>query len=254
MTYRIRNIVIAVGLALVAMLLTLLYVTNYRNSVQHNAGSVVVYAAAQDIPAGTNGADIVSQHELRTLTIPRSDVVPGAISSPQQIDNLVSTANVYSGEQITLRRFANRTEQGVRAQLHALMRAIQIPGDANQLLAGTLQAGDHVDVVASVHYPTPNAAATTARVVLRNLLVLVAPTAPSGTSKLSSSTSTSSSGSGATDSVMLQVSEAQVHKLWYVIANDNWSLELRPVSDSTDSAPNNQDANSILGLTKGGPR
>ena len=29
MTYRIRNIVIAVGLALVAMLLTLLYVTNH---------------------------------------------------------------------------------------------------------------------------------------------------------------------------------------------------------------------------------
>ena len=30
MTYRIRNILIAVGLALVAMLLTLFYITNYK--------------------------------------------------------------------------------------------------------------------------------------------------------------------------------------------------------------------------------
>ena len=250
MTYRIRNIVIAVGLALVAMLLTLLYVTNYRKSVQHNAGSVVVYAAAQDIPAGTNGADIVNQHELHPLSIPRSDVVPGAISSPQQIDNLVSTASIYSGEQITLRRFANHSEQGVRAQLHALMRAIQVPGTANQLLAGTLQAGDHVDVVASVHYPTPDSATTTARVVLRDLLVLAAPSLPTGASKLSSSASST----GATDSVMLQIPEGQIHKLWYVVTNDTWTLDLRPVSDSTDSAPNNQDADSILGLSKGGPK
>ena len=35
MTYRTRNIAIAVGLALAAMLVTLLYVVNYRSSVQH---------------------------------------------------------------------------------------------------------------------------------------------------------------------------------------------------------------------------
>lgn len=250
MTYRIRNIVIAVGLALVAMLLTLLYVTNYRKSVQHNAATVHVYAATKDIPSGTNGADIVKQNDLHQLSVPRSDVVPGAISSPQQISNLVSTASIYSGEQITLRRFANRTEQGVRAQLHGLMRAIQIPGDANQLLAGTLQEGDHVDLVASVKYPDPTSSPAAARVVLRNLLVLVAPTAPTATSKLSSSTSSS----GATESVMLQVPETETHTFWYVIANDDWSLDLRPVSDSTDSKSNNQDANSILGLTKGGPK
>jgi len=250
MTYRVRNIVIAVGLALVAMLLTLLYVTNYRKSVQHNAATVQVYAASTDIPSGTNGSDIVKQHELKPLSIPRSDVVPGAISNPQQIENLVSTANIYSGEQVTLRRFANHTEQGVRAQLSGQMRAIQIAGNPNQVLAGTLQAGDHVDLVASVHYPDPGSQATAARVILRNLLVLVAPPAATAASKFSSS----SSSSGATSSLMLQVSEAQMQKFFYAITNDDWSLDLRPVSDSTDTAPNNQDANSILALTKGGPR
>lgn len=249
MTYRTRNIVIAIGLALVAMMLTLLYVTNYRRSVQHGAASVQVYVASQDIPAGTTGADIVKQHELHALSVPRSDVVPGAISSPQQIDNLVVTEPVYSGEQVTLRRFATHSQQGVRAQLHGPMRAIQIAGNPNQLLAGTLQAGDHVDLVASVHYPDPSSSATTSRVVLSDLLVLVAPTAPTAASKLASAPSSTS----ATDSVMLQITEAQIHKLFYVVSNDVWSLDLRPVADATDTAPSNDDADSILGL-KGGPR
>src|SRR6058998_3051177 len=103
MTYRIRNIVIAVGLALVAMMLTLFYVTNYKRSVQHNASSVQVYVAARDISSGVTGADLVKQHALKGVTIRRSDVVPGAISSPDQIGNLVLTAPVYAGEQVTLR-------------------------------------------------------------------------------------------------------------------------------------------------------
>ena len=56
MTYRTRNIAIAVGLALVAMLLTLVYVTSYRRSVQHAQATVNVYVAAHDIPAGTAGS------------------------------------------------------------------------------------------------------------------------------------------------------------------------------------------------------
>lgn len=245
MTYRVRNIVIAVGLALVAMLLTLLYVTNYRKSVQHSAGTVQVYVAAQDIQSGTTGSDIVKQHELRQLSIPRSDVVPGAISSPQQIADLVLTTNIYDGEQVTLRRFANRTEQGVRAQLHGTMRAIQVAGNPDQVLAGTLQAGDHVDLVASIHYPDPSSSATESRVVLHNLLVLVPPAATtSGSAKLSSS-------SGSTSTVMLQVGETQIHTLFYVVTNDAWSLDLRPVADASDSAASNQDADSILALNGG---
>ncbi|MBV8395126.1 MAG: hypothetical protein JO064_02545, partial [Actinobacteria bacterium] len=53
MTYRTRNIVIAVGLALVAMLITLFYVANYRRSVQSDQQTVKVFVAARDLPVGT---------------------------------------------------------------------------------------------------------------------------------------------------------------------------------------------------------
>ena len=71
MTYRVRNLVIAIGLALVAMMLTLFYVTNYKRSVQKDASSVQVYVAARDIQAGVSGADLVKQHALKVETIRR---------------------------------------------------------------------------------------------------------------------------------------------------------------------------------------
>ena len=145
MTYRIRNILIAVGLALLAMLLTLFYVTNYKRSVQHSTTGVQIYVAVRDLTAGTAGADIVKQHDLRVETVQQRDVVPGAISSPAQVSGLVLAAPVFAGEQVTLRRFSDVAAQGIRSQLKGTLRAVQVAGDANQLLAGTLATGDHVD-------------------------------------------------------------------------------------------------------------
>ena len=159
MTYRIRNILIAVGLALIAMMLTLFYVTNYKRSVQKSASSVQVYVAARDIPGGTSGADIVKSKDLKLETVQRKDVVPGAISNPDQVANLVTAAPLFAGEQVTVRRFNDVAAQGIRAQLRGTMRAVQIAGDPNQLLAGTLQAGDHVDLVANLRLSSQSATA-----------------------------------------------------------------------------------------------
>ena len=93
--------VVAVLLGLMAAALTTIYVTNYRKNVQHGQQDVGVLVAATDIPAGTSGAAIVSGHMLAKKTIPRTALVPGAISSPDQIARLVSTQEVMIGEQVT---------------------------------------------------------------------------------------------------------------------------------------------------------
>jgi Flp pilus assembly protein CpaB len=236
MTYRIRNILIAVGLALVAMMLTLFYVTNYKRSVQKSTSSVQVYVAARDIAAGTAGADIVKGKTLKPETVQRRDVVPGAISSPDQIASLVASAPVYAGEQVTVRRFTDVAAEGIRSQLKGTMRAVQVAGDPNQLLAGTLQAGDHVDLVANLHTTstTGNTAAT--RIVLRDLTVL---TSPGDGGKLSQSDSGTSA--------ILAVSDTQVQRLFFVLKNADWTLELRPVLNAADSADRTDNINSVLG-------
>jgi Flp pilus assembly protein CpaB len=236
MTYRIRNILIAVGLALVAMMLTLFYVTNYKRSVQKGASSVQVYVAARDIPSGTSGADIVKGHQLKVETVQRKDVVPGAISNPDQIATLVAGAPIYTGEQMTVRRFNDAAAEGIRSQLKGTMRAVQVAGDPNQLLAGTLQAGDHVDLVANLRLSTQSASSTATRIVLRDLTVL---TSPSDQSKLSQSTTGSSS-------VILAVSDTQVQRLFFVLRNADWTLELRPVVNAADSGERLDTLNTVL--------
>lgn len=236
MTYRIRNILIAVGLALVAMMLTLFYVTNYKRSVQKSTTGVPVYVAAHDLTAGTSGADIVKQHDLRQETVQQRDVVPGAISNPHQVSGLVVSAPIYSGEQVTLRRFSDAAAQGIRSQLKGTLRAVQLAGDPNQLLAGTLQAGDHVDLVANLRLNS-NTTTSETRIVLRNLTVLIAPPAP-GLGKVSQQ-------SGSV-SATVAVTDTQVQRLFFVMKNADWTLELRPVVGAVDSGETPATLTSIL--------
>jgi Flp pilus assembly protein CpaB len=239
MTYRARNVVIAVGLALVAMLLTLLYVTNYKRSVQQSQTKVQVYVAAHDIAAGATGADLVGGHAFRLADVTRSSVVPGAISSPDQVESLVVASPIYAGEQVTLRRFTDVAAEGIRAQLNGTMRAIQVAGDPNQLLAGTLQAGDRVDVVANLHETTATGDADATRTVLRDISVLVAPK-PTSSSVSEVSPSTESS-------VILAVTDSQALRLFFVVKNADWSLELRPVGDATDGPDQVDTMTTMLG-------
>jgi Flp pilus assembly protein CpaB len=240
MTYRIRNGAIAIGLALVAMLLTLFYVVNYRRTVEHSQATVQVYVAAHNIPAGTAGSAIVHSGALEATSIPRHGVVPGAISDPNQVASLVLTQPLYAGEQVTLRRFSDVHSEGIVGQIKGNMRAIQIPGDPNQLLAGTLKAGDHVDIVANLTTSDQGSAHVT-RIVLRDIAVLQAagtgPTVP---------------GANNNASVIVAVTDTQVQRLYYVLKNADWTLELRPAIDASDS-PERLDTLQTV-LTSGGLR
>ena len=238
MTYRLRNIALAIGLALVAMLLTLLYVKNVRRSAQTDVANVQIYVAGKDLAAGTSGAQIVKHGDLRIENVQKRDVVPGAISSPAQVDSLMLAAPLYQGEQVTLRRFTNAAAEGIRAQLTGTMRAVQVAGDANQLLSGTLDAGDRVDLVANLHLTSTDGSASTAtRIVLRNLRVL---STDGGDSAKVATTS-----SGNSDSVILAVTDAQVQRLFFVLKNADWTLELRPVLNPADGAGRTETAESV---------
>jgi Flp pilus assembly protein CpaB len=223
MTYRIRNITIAVTLGLVAALLTMFYVTNFQRNVRQDETNVPVFVANRDIPVGTAGSDVARKGMLVKTELVRRSVVPGAISNPDQVVDLVSTQPIYAGEQVTTRRFATPAEQGIRAQLKGTMRAIQVPGDQHQLLAGTLKPGDRVDFVVSLEWGnTPPAT----RVVLRDIEVLKASGGPNTQQKLAQSSGTW---------VLLAVNDTQVQKLFHGLKHGQWSLELRPPLKANDS-------------------
>ena len=225
MTYRIRNIGIAVALAIVAALLTTFYVTNYKKSVQQGESTVAVYVASRDIPLGTSGSDVAHRAYLHVEHVPRRSVVPGAISQPDQIENLVAVEPIYNGEQISTRRFRTAEEQGIRAQLKGNLRAVALPGDEHQLLSGTLKDGDRVDFVGYIEL---NGGDPATRVVLRDLLVLQAPDTSSVSSKIGSNPDQPYA-------AMVAVTDAQAQKMFLIMEGGKWTLELRPVTNAADS-------------------
>ena len=89
MTYRLRNITIAIALALVAALLTSFYVSNYQRDVRADETNVPIFVAARDIPAGTTGANAVQKGMLtKSRDRPaqrrsRRDLEPGPARRPR---------------------------------------------------------------------------------------------------------------------------------------------------------------------------
>src|SRR3972149_1233030 len=93
MTYRMRTILIAVALALLAAILVSIYATSYQNRVDKKVESVEVYVAGRDIPAGTAAEDLVKNGYVTKATVLRKNVVPGAVAQPDQLPGLAAGAS-----------------------------------------------------------------------------------------------------------------------------------------------------------------
>jgi Flp pilus assembly protein CpaB len=247
MNYRVKNIGIAVALAALAAILTSVYVVNYKRHVQSGEDKVPVYVAARDIPAGTSGAEVIDQHMLKKVTIPKKAIVAGAISNPSDLSSYIATQDVYEGEQVSTRRFAPPREQGIRAQIKGTQRAYQVEGNSHQLLAGTLKAGDHVDVVATWGIKNPGQEsgddAIVSRVVLRDLLVLTPADEAASSSAVTASQQTAF--------VQLRMTDWQAQKMIWIQKNSQdsgagWHLDLRPPNGSLDSANTYMDSALML--------
>lgn len=251
MTYRLRNIGLALALSVVAVLLVFYYVAQERGRLQEDQELVSVWVATKNIPAGTTGAELTSGGYIEEKEIERSSLSSSVLLDPQDVAAKVVVNDIYRGEQVSVLRFRSEAQRGVRAQISGNQRAIEVPGGRQQLLVGTLQAGDHVDVVATIGYKwvqfpgvpegAPNEQLTATRVVLRDIPVLRA----AGTGDVASQIS---EGPDQSLSVLLAVTDAQAQKLHFVTRGDGpeWTLALRPPVDSADSPESVETVATIL--------
>jgi Flp pilus assembly protein CpaB len=240
---RLRNVIIAVALAAFAGMLTLFYVSSYKENVQKSEASIGILVAAKDIPPGTPGDEALKDKLVTTKQVEQNAVAPGTFTEPAQIEKLLTTDQIYAGEQITASRFRPEAQRGPRAELKGTMRAVQVPGDVNQLLVGTLEEGDHIDVVADIDYKVVTGSRdverTATRVTLRDILVLKTPDAD----ELGAITD----GSKDEAAVQLALTDSQSQKLFYAMKNGEWTLALRPPVRSADSPESVEVVETILG-------
>jgi Flp pilus assembly protein CpaB len=236
----LRNVLIALALGAVAAAIAAMYASRPASS--HTGGKTTarVLVAKGDIAIGTTADRIATGGLMATRVVSRADVAPGAITDPAQLTGLVATEPTFAGEQVSLRRFGSAGAEGERAGLKGDLRIAQLPGDANQLLAGTLRDGDRVDVVASLRSPESgeNHYST---VVLRNLLVISA-AADAGDTSL---------GDKPAQSVRLQLTDPQEQKLFWVEKNADWTLVLRPAVDPIDVPSGMVSSSTLAGAARG---
>jgi Flp pilus assembly protein CpaB len=233
---RIRSLALPLGLAVLAAVLVGMYVVSYRKGVTHGAGLVKVLVASRDIPTGTEGSSVAGGGYLKSQTVPRRAVVPGSVTSGAPLTSLVTAGTIYRGEQITLRQFKPIAQGGIFAKFLGNQRAIVVPGEPRQLLAGTVSDGDRVDVVANAKYSIGNLKRATSRVILRNLVVLKAPEA-SGSSDINSPTA----------SATLAMTDKDSQTMLWAMSNANWFLALRPTARPGNSRPSIDTLYSVLG-------
>ena len=240
MTYRVRNITIAVALALVAALLTIFYVTNYQRNVRKDETNVQVFVAKRDIPAGTSGADVAAEGMLKKSEVVRRSVVPGAISNPDQVAELVAGA-------ADLRRRA-----GLDAPLRDTVAAGH-PGPAHRRAARHRHSWRQ-EPAARRHARRPATRSTSSRrsecarartihvtrIVLRDIEVLRAPSAEAP------ETPRRSRRQDGGFAVMLKVTDTQVQKLTGCSRPHEVAPRAPPGTDAADSPENVESWYSVL--------
>jgi pilus assembly protein CpaB len=230
MTYNVRNIAIALVLAGIAAFLVIMYTGNVQKQASSSQQDTTVLIATSDIPAGTTVADAISGGQIQARKVVQQDVIVGALTDEKALDSsYVTKQDLYAGQQVTAAMFAPSDQTRLVTQIKGNNRAIQIGLSPDQLLGGTLQAGDHVDLVGTYTVnPSVGQPYIISRVIVRDVLVLKAPQTDTSTGKLVSSTSS--------PSVTLEVPDTVAPKITFTLhvgADALWFI-LRPSNGSQD--------------------
>jgi pilus assembly protein CpaB len=138
---RRTTLLIAIILAVGTGWLTLTYLSALRPA---NNAQRPVLVATQEIPARSRITATMVSKEMR----PAQGVDPDAIADPTQAVGSLALITIPSGGQITSSKVGTNVAIALPVRLEPGMRAVSIPVDRVKDVAGLVQPGDRVDVIA----------------------------------------------------------------------------------------------------------
>ena len=245
MSYSVRNIVIALILAVVAAGLVIMYTSNVQHNADKSIKTTTVVVSKGDIVAGTPLNTLVDGGAFTTRQVATKDVVPGAYTSITSLNTSLATAtNITAGAQVTPAMFSDSKDTAIVNQIHGTMRAVQLAFNANRVLGGTLKAGDHVDILGetTIQASANNSKYTQETVagrIITNVEVLSTYDTGVATEPLTSASGANSAsgtddGTGG-DAVILAVPQNLLPDLMLVRANGEFWMALRPGHGAQDT-------------------
>jgi Flp pilus assembly protein CpaB len=221
------TIILGIAAAALAAIALLVYLNQYRKSVNSGAQPVSVLVAKSLIQKGTPG-NVVGTTGLYELTnIPKKQVKAGAFIDPATLTGKVAAIDIYPGQQLTTADFVQANGAALTQNLTADQRAVVVPLDAPGEVGGQIAAGDHVDVWVLFNAQGANGVSRPlAREVLQDMYVM-------GTNG---------------SNVTLRANPKVAGELIYASANAKIWLALRPAIGSKTTKPPEITSNDLLGL------
>jgi pilus assembly protein CpaB len=143
------TLIVAVVLAIGTGILTLRYLGSLNQQAQQQQQQVAlkpVVIVNKDVPARSK----ITPDELTTVSRPADSVPQQAIVDPKQAVGDVALVTIPQGSVITATIIGAPAAVGITYRLKPGMRAITIPVDRVKAVAGLIQPGDKVDVIAAV--------------------------------------------------------------------------------------------------------
>ena len=176
-----RGGTVAVGgfAAAFGALLLLMYLANYRNSVDESGEPITVLVAKSLIEKGTPGDIVGIKGLFQTTDAPHDQLQDGAITDPSALRGRLATNDIYPGEQLTTGDFSASASGAIGTEIAGNQRAISVPVDNAHGMVGQVKSGDRVDVLAGFNVTQGGGGAgrPVIKVLSQNVLVLEAPSA-----------------------------------------------------------------------------
>jgi Flp pilus assembly protein CpaB len=232
------TILVAIGCAAAAALVLVFAMGRYRKSVEATGKPPSVFVATREIFRNTPGSVVAGQDMFNTVSIPSTQVSPGAIVDAAALRGRVAARDIYPGEQLTAADFT--ANGGMAAQLAPSERAVTLTLDTAHGMIGTIQDGDHVDVYAGMNV---NQGTGQNQPELR-LLIRDVPVLKAG-SQASASTIGGSSANDASQ-ITLGVAGSDAGALTYAADYGKVWLVLRPANATETPPPPIQTVQSFL--------
>src|SRR6266540_1509649 len=135
---------LVVFLALILATLATAGVFMYTRGAKQGQGTgteVQVVVSKVDVAARTDMDQLIKDDQFRTIEVPESVVVDGAVTSVDQLAGKSNSVPILAGEQIPVARISGNVPGGA-VGIPEGMQALNVSLDASRAVAGVLAAGD----------------------------------------------------------------------------------------------------------------
>lgn len=219
------TILLGVAAAVLAAIALVVYLNQYRNSINKGAIPVKVLVAKKLIAQDTGGAVIASTGLYAWHSYAKSEVPAGAFLDTSELAGKVAVRQINPGDPLVASDFASG-DVSVTQALPRTQRAVVIPLDSPGQVAGQIEPGNDVDVYALINVPEANGSTKpVVREILQNMYVL---------------------NSDSSGNVTLRANPRQAAELIYASGNEKVWLTLRPPHGSMPKKPT-VTVNTLLG-------